>query len=358
LLIILLGKVTGGIAAADTFPTPATAWNPRTYNCYRATSSLRIDGRLDEEDWAMAPWSEPFVDIEGDDKPDPRFLTRVKMLWDNEYFYVAAFMEEPDVWATITQHDAVIYLNNDFELFIDPDGDNHLYYELEINALASVWDLLLIKPYRDGGPAVNAWDIKGLHASVYVDGTLNDPTDTDGGWTVEIALSWAALAECAHRPSPPQDGDIWHVNFSRVQWSIEDRDDRYAKARDSQSGEPLREDNWVWSPQGLIAMHYPEMWGLVRFSDSAEPLEQPELITLADMDPRRIAMQIYYRQKEWQATHGQYTTSLDRLDLGDHRRNFDITMLADSHVFHVTVSGSGLVTHVTQDGRLWTSAAD
>jgi hypothetical protein len=25
------------------------------------------------------------------------------------------------------------------------------------------------------------------------------------------------------------------------------------------------EDNWVWSPQGLINMHVPEMWGRVRF---------------------------------------------------------------------------------------------
>ena len=27
------------------------------------------------------------------------------------------------------------------------------------------------------------------------------------------------------------------------------------------------EHNWVWSPQGLIAMHYPEMWGEVLFAD-------------------------------------------------------------------------------------------
>ena len=64
--------------------------------------------------------------------------------------------------------DAVIYHDNDFEVFIDPDGDNHLYYELEINALGTEWDLLLVKPYRDGGPAVNAWDIQGLRTAVHV----------------------------------------------------------------------------------------------------------------------------------------------------------------------------------------------
>ncbi len=57
-------------------------------------------------------------------------------------------MEEPRPWAELTLHDSVIYKENDFEVFIDPDGDNHNYYEIEINALGTVWDLFLAKPYR------------------------------------------------------------------------------------------------------------------------------------------------------------------------------------------------------------------
>ena len=34
--------------------------------------------------------------------------------------------------------------------------------------------------------AVNAWEITGLKTAVHIDGTLNDPRDTDRGWTVEI----------------------------------------------------------------------------------------------------------------------------------------------------------------------------
>jgi hypothetical protein len=30
----------------------------------------------------------------------------------------------------------------------------------------------------------------------------------------------------------------------------------------------LAEDNWVWSPQGLINMHVPERWGWVEFAGS------------------------------------------------------------------------------------------
>ena len=85
-----------------------------------------------------------FVDIEGDARPRPRFATRMKMLWDDEFFYIAADMQEPDIWGTLTTRDSVIFQDNDFEVFIDPDGDTHEYYELEINALKTAWDLLLV----------------------------------------------------------------------------------------------------------------------------------------------------------------------------------------------------------------------
>src|SRR6185436_16911440 len=96
---------------------------PRSYVCPRAATPVRIDGKLDDPAWAGAAWSEPFVDIEGDAKPRPRFRTRMKMLCDDEFYYVAAEMEEPHVWATLTKHDAVIFHDNDFEVFLDPNGD-------------------------------------------------------------------------------------------------------------------------------------------------------------------------------------------------------------------------------------------
>ena len=71
------------------------------------------------------------------------------------------------------------------EFFIDPNGDNHEYYEFEINALGTGWDLLLPRPYKDGGKAVNGWEIRGLKSAVHLDGTLNVPEDTDRGWSVK-----------------------------------------------------------------------------------------------------------------------------------------------------------------------------
>ena len=168
-----------------------------------------------------AAWTDDFVDIEGDAKPRPALRTRAKMLWDDTYFYVGAELVEPHLWATLTEHDAVIFHDNDFEVFIDPNGDNHEYYEFEINALGTTWDLLLPRPYKDGGKPVNSWEIPGMKSAVHLDGTLNDPRDADRAWSVELAFPWTVLGELARRPAPPVDGDQWRVNFSRVEWPLE-----------------------------------------------------------------------------------------------------------------------------------------
>jgi hypothetical protein len=206
-----------------------------------------------------AAWTDDFVDILGSLAPSPRFRTRAKMMWDEDFFYVAAEMEEPHLWATLVDHDSVIFQDHDFEVFIDPDGDSNRYFEFEINALGTTWDLYLEQPYRSGGAADNSWEIPGLVAAVALRGTLNDPSDADVGWSVELAFPWAAFAENGGMPCPPNPGDVWRVNFSRVEWTLDVVDGRYVKR------EGLAEDNWVWSPQGVIDMHQPEAWGFAEF---------------------------------------------------------------------------------------------
>jgi hypothetical protein len=222
---------------------------PARYTCRRATSAIRIDGRLDDPAWTKAAWTPAFVDIEGVARPKPRFRTRAKLLWDDEYLYVAAELEEPDVRATLTEHDSVIFHDNDFEVFLNPTGDGRNYFEFEINALNTGWDLFLNKPYREGGKADNSWEIPGLRTAVAIDGTLNRSDDRDRGWTVEMAFPWTAFASRA-KVSRPRPGETWRVNFSRVEW---------------RQVPGSKEDNWVWSPQGLINMHVPDRWGYVRF---------------------------------------------------------------------------------------------
>jgi hypothetical protein len=345
-------------AAARQRKRPQAAYvPPRHYLCYRASGPLTIDGRLDEGAWKAVPWADDFVDIEGDRRPRPRFRTRVKMLWDDRHFYLGAELQEPHVWGTLTEHDSVIFKDNDFEAFIDPDGDNHNYAELEINALNTTWDLLLKKPYRDGGPAVNEWEIDGLRTAVHVDGTLNDPRDTDRGWSVEIAIPWEAMGKLSKQPAPPRDGDQWRVNFSRVEWQHEVVGGKYRKVKGR------REDNWVWSPQGVVDMHRPETWGYVQFSTA--PVGKATFRPDPAEPARHLLHRVYYAEKAYHKEHGRYARTLAELGLAGltHETLAGPPLLeAGADRFRasldVRLPGGGRQRwHIRQDSRVWPDEA-
>jgi hypothetical protein len=315
---------------------------PRGYVCYRATSSITLDGDPSEPAWSAAPWSEPFVDIEGDRKPPPRFGTRVKMLWDDSALYVAAEIEEPHAWGTLTEHDSVIFHDNDFEVFLDPDGDSHLYGELELNALNTTWDLLLTKPYKDGGHAVNAWEVAGLRTAVRVLGTLNDPSDTDRGWTLEIAWPWKGLKELTRRKTPPSDGEQWRIDFSRVEWEHELAGGQYRKVAGR------REDNWVWSPQGVIDMHRPERWGVLQFSTAVPGTSEYRPDPAGET--RHLLHRVYYAQRAYQKQHGFWAASLERLGVSG-----PVRMEVTTNTFEASavVPATGERWFLGSDGRVW-----
>jgi hypothetical protein len=290
-------------------PTKPDQVLPRGYVAYRTPTPITIDGKLEEAAWQAVPWWEDHADIEGFQKTTPRFRTRGKMLWDDTYLYIAAYLEEPHVWGTLTQHDSVIFQDNDFEVFIDPDGDHQQYYEIEINALNTEWDLRLVKPYRNGGPALNEWEIPGLKHATHIDGTLNYPYDTDKGWSVEFAFPWKALQEFTERPCPPNDGEQWRIDFSRVEWVIDIIDGAYRKV----AGRP--EDNWIWSPQGFVDMHRPETWGFLQFAK----MDAGKGVTPFQRDPeypaRMYLMKIYFAQADFKAKHQRWASSVEELRL-------------------------------------------
>ena len=288
---------------------------PRHYVCYKTPVALKIDGILDENVWKKAEWTDYLKDIEGDKKPEPRLRTRAKMLWDENYLYISAELEEPEIWATLRQRDTVIFYDNDFEVFIDPDGDTHNYYEFEMNAFSTEWDLLLSKPYRDGGPAINGWDINGMKTAVKVYGTINDPETKDEKWTLEIAMPWNILKECAREGRKPKDGEQWRINFSRVEWSTDIVDGKYIKRKDPSTGKSLPEDNWVWSPQGVVNMHVPETWGMIQFSGNEVGGESAKYVENPNEKIKWELRKVYHAQKNYYAKNGEYATTIAQLGL-------------------------------------------
>lgn len=286
---------------------------PKHYYCYTAVDTIIIDGILDEESWKLVEWSDFFVDIEGIEDKIPEYETRFKMVRNIYGLYIAAYLEEPHINAAITENERILYQDNDFEVFLDPDGDNHNYYELEINANNATWDLYMQRPYRDHSPANSSWDIKGLKTAVGIYGSVNDPSDQDSCWIIEMLIPWKSIINNLAERRPPRSREVWRANFSRVQWNYEAVEGKYLKKKIADSDLLQKENNWVWSPQWVVNMHNPETWGYIIFA--GHPLSMEPILADPDTDYelKMYLIQLYRMQKRFFLEHQFYAKSLREL---------------------------------------------
>ncbi|MCK3682773.1 carbohydrate-binding family 9-like protein [Maribellus sp. YY47] len=354
-LVGLLGL--SGNAAAQDFAGFEHLFTPvRSYVACQTDEEISIDGKAAEKAWKKAEWSEYFKDIEGDLKPQPLYPTRFKLMWDFQNLYFFFELEEPDIWAYYDQKDLVVYHENDIEIFIDPDRDCYDYFEFELNAQNTLFDLFLDKPYRNGGKPDIAWDASGFESAVFVDGTLNDPSDKDRKWCVEVKIPFSALS-IEENYSQPKEGDIWKMNFSRVEWQTRSVDGKYVKLKDKTSGRDLPENNWIWSPQGVINMHFPERWGFVRFSEAPVGTANASFDLPHDEILARHLWLVYYKQQQFRRENKRYANTLSELSVqvsgSEKEGTFELDMQASNDDFNVTISSkNGCIVSLDSGGRI------
>jgi hypothetical protein len=237
---------------------------------------------LDDECWVRVQKSPRFTDLVTGQQAIHD--TRAAVLWDDQFLYVGYWIEEPNVQASLTKRDSLIYEENDVELFV---AGQDAYYEFEINALGTIYEVFfiwedaydrsgysLLPEFKRDAPGVRPfdgvgfrphprggrigywnWDFPGLRSAVNVNGTLNDIRDRDRGWTVELALPWKGFSTLARgdgRVLPPNDGDTWRMDFSRF---------------NTYKAPPPMEDSggWAWTPHGVWDSHIPELFVEVVF---------------------------------------------------------------------------------------------
>lgn len=332
---------------------PIIACNPPVYHCHRAVGKPgKLDGDLTKEFWQNGTWIEDFHDIEGDTLPRPWKKTRVKLLWDEEALYIGAQLFDDTIWATVMNRDELIYIDNDFEVFLVPEDSSHRYYEIEMNAANSVWDLLMEKPQRDCVRRIIGWDVKGMESAVKIDGELNNPAAENRSWSLELKLPWFSFRECKRDQCYPDQlapvlGEIWRLNFSRVEYEVEVKDNRYVKCIDPATGAPYPEHNWLWAPTGVIDAHMPEMYGYLIFTQEGEDYPLP-----SDDEAKLVLRRLYYREHAYCCQHGQYCADAVQL-LGDEAKEYGVRVYTTPSLFEGIMNYNGKEYHINQEGYLW-----
>jgi hypothetical protein len=334
---------------------PHWALYPKTYVAPYCTEPIQIDGNISKPQWSNVPWSDVFGDIQGDNKSMyAPATTKFKAQYDESFLYIAALLEPSSDFNTqahFTQRNDPIYQrDSDFEVFIDAAGTTHNYKELEVNALNTVWNLLLDKPYSDGGVEHSGrvarpkeslyWDSsKQTTAARVVRGQLNDNEGVT--WTVELALSIDDLLDRLGEQERPRVGTRWRINFSRVelQGSV----------------------NWTWQPQivwdaalqkhaGKINMHLPDAWGYLVFGKDSKERD-------ATWPAKLAAMNVYYAMHYHKQQTGSFTNLITKLNVDKQITDpFDIAILLqnDAQQFVITIIAldDGTIVSVRDDRLL------
>jgi hypothetical protein len=269
------------------WPFPCPQEGLPNYTAFRTPDPIVIDGRLSEPAWQHAPPSREFRDlISGQPVIHP---THAQVVWDATNLYVAFRVEEPFLHAKFTRRNDPIYMDNDVEVFV---AGRDAYYEFEINGFGTVYEVLFLwqDTYETSGFSKSPdfprsvlkefngvgltnhprglrlghfdWSFPGRRSAVHLDGTVNDDSDRDRGWTVELAFPWTGFASLMRpegRSLPPREGDEWRMDFSRFNTYRE-----APPAKDS--------GGWAWSPHRVWDSHVPECFVRVRFSTNSAPM--------------------------------------------------------------------------------------
>ena len=163
----------------------------------------------------------------------PKQATELRVTWSRTELRVLFHCADDDAWATLTERDAPLYKEEVVEVFLDPVGDLESYFEIEVNPLNAVLDVVLRRS-RVGYLKNFRWDCDGLRTCV---------RKTPKAWCAELSVPFASLVADA-----PQPGARWRANFARIDRAANDARELTA-----------------WSPTFRPSFHTPERFGVLQY---------------------------------------------------------------------------------------------
>lgn len=195
-----------------------------------------------EEPWSTPPGVTPVRLRRATDAAAPRLATSVSVFFDAQYLSVLFSASDDHVVATLNAHDAPLYEEDVFEVFLAPETPER-YFELEVSPRGVLFDARIESPdgERRTLRADRSWTCEGLFAAV------RQVTESNGATTLDtiLRIPFASLGRAT-----PEDGEAWRVNFFRI--------DRHPSLGDEFSA-------WQPTMRDPADFHVPAAFGTLRF---------------------------------------------------------------------------------------------
>lgn len=205
--------LTSDVSGADEKPKDA----PKPHECRFTELPIVIDGKADDKAWEFAEVIDQFsLPWLGKEARPAKTATKARLLWDRDNLYFFAEMADSDLYADVTEHDGDTWNNDVFELFFKPSEKKLGYYEFQVNAKNTVFDMFL--PRRGHVARFRRADEFHVESKVVLDGTLNNWPDRDKGWSVEGKIPWRDFIKTGGRPAIDE---VWKFVLCRYDYCID-----------------------------------------------------------------------------------------------------------------------------------------
>jgi hypothetical protein len=241
--------LTAGESPARAQSSAASApTEPALHAFHVAGAAPHIDGRLDDEAWALAETVDGFAQIDPDNMMPATERTTVQVAYDQRYVYVAVhcfFRNPADVATGLGRRDN-IPRSDRLSVSFDPRHDHQTGYTFQVNASGVQGDFTYFDDDRSSFDYDGVWD-----AGTQI---------TGDGWSAEMRIPFSQMRFSVR----PGETAVWGFNVER---------------QDAKTGEVSR---WVSTPrggQGVVSR-----FGHLVFADRLTPPRRIELVpfTLAN----------------------------------------------------------------------------
>ena len=247
-LAVLAGlALVGPLGAAEKAAAvdPKTLPAPKRLVVPKLSGTVTIDGDLTEPMWAKAAVIKPFFTADGSGRE--REETEVRVWYDDTALYLAWICTDADIQATFTARDSKFWEEEVAEFFITPK-DLNKYYELQWNPLGGMFDAIITNQIDTNGVSKKfdgdwTYTAKGMKSAVKVKGTVQNSSDKDEYWRVEVVIPFSDFDQ-----PTPKAGDVWRANFYR-----------FNRQKD------MAVELLSWSPPILPGFHQPSRFGFLEF---------------------------------------------------------------------------------------------